>query len=210
MPIRLKKYPRRLPRRKIVRRRRLPLVRVPGRPAQPTQMFKRTTYTTNWIVNSTLTNTFKNITFSLADVPNNTEFTNLYDQYCIKAVSLCLIPKFNVNTMTDIVPPVWSVLDYDGTFPATQDAMLQYNNLHMTRGQGWIKRYFKPRVLQQIYQAGLTNANSPKRSQFIDCQNINVPHYGATIMLLPGNFGGDSPFAYDLKVTYYLAFRNQR
>lgn len=173
-------------------------------------MFKRTTYTTNWIVNDTINNTFKNLSFSLADVPNYTEFTTLYDQYSLRGVAFCLIPKFNVNTMVDIVPPVWSILDYDGTFPTTSTAMLQYQNLHMVRGQKWHKRYLKPRCLGVVYNAGLTNANAPKKNQFIDTQDINVPHYGATIMLPPGNTGGDSPFAYDLKVTYYLAFKNVR
>ena len=190
-----------------LRRSRMPRV---GGVLQPVQYFKRSTYQTNWVLNDTINNTFKSLEFYLSSVPNHTEFTSLYDQYCIKKVVFTLIPKFNVNTLTDIVPPVWSVLDYDGTFPTNQDGMLQYQNLHTTRGQTWHKRVLTPAILTNQYN-GLTTAYTPKKGQFIDCQNDSVPHYGARIMLLPGVTGGsETPFAYDLKTTYYLAFKNVR
>lgn len=84
-----------------LRRSRMPRV---GGVLQPVQYFKRSTYQTNWVLNDTINNTFKSLEFYLSSVPNHTEFTSLYDQYCIKKVVFTLIPKFNVNTLTDIVP----------------------------------------------------------------------------------------------------------
>lgn len=191
-------------RRRLMRRR--PFRRI----AQPVQYFKRTTYTTNWLATNTGLDMFKNLTIKLDDVPAHTEFTNLYDQYKIAKVVATLIPKFNsvdpLNPSSIVVPPTWSVLDYDGTFPTTENAMLQYQNLHQIPGMRWHKRVFRPRFLTEQYN-GLTTAYSPKTG-FIDCNYASVPHYGATFMSLPT--GGEAVYGYDLKVVYYLAFKNVR
>lgn len=197
--------PRTLGRAKYLRRRKR--ISRGIRIKQPVQFFKRTQMYTNWIVNNSTFNQLKSYTFLLNELPNHTEFTNLYDQYQIKGAQVTLIPKFNVNTIVDIVPPTWSTLDYDGSFPTTDTQMLQYQNLHTVRGQRNHKRYLKPALLQQAYQ-GLTTAYAPKKNVWIDCSNDAVPHYGVTFMLPP--IGATEPFAYDLKVVYYLAFKNVR
>lgn len=189
-------------------RRGMQRSRLGTRVAQPVQFFKRSTYQTNWIVNDTITNSFKDLTFTLADVPNHTEFTSLYDQYKLSKVVFTLIPKFNSNEpFTGIVPPTWSILDYDGAFPNTPTAMLQYTNLHMVPGQKWHKRVLVPKFPNSVYKSSVTSGYQPNTG-FLDCNDDTVPHYGATVMLMPT--GVEGPFAYDLKVTYYLSFKNVR
>lgn len=201
----------RRPFRRLRRARRAVRPRIGRNIAQPVQYFKRTAYLTNWLTNDTIIDKFKNFTVQLSDVPGYNEFIQLYDQYKIAKVVVSLVPMFNtsepLNASSSTVPPTWSILDYDGGFPATRNAMLEYQNLRMVNGHKWHKRVFVPRMQATVYN-GVTSAYVP-RTGFIDCGSSGVPHYGATFMALP--IGGvDGPFSYDLKVTYYLAFKNVR
>lgn len=198
-------------------RRSLALSRRPrkGGIRQPVQFFKRLTYTNAALVTSQLSPQFLNLTFTLQDVPNYTEFTALYDQYCIKGVKFTLMPRFNsalpapdVGTNVSSQPPqTWSVLDYDGGFPTTQTAMLQYQNLKMLPGTKWHSRYVVPAAQVEIFN-GISTAYAPKKKLYIDTANPDVKHYGATIMVPEVNTS--SSVTWDLKTTYYLAFKNVR
>lgn len=182
---------------------------------QPVQFFKRTVYHNALIKSSQLGPTFENFTFKLDAVPNYTEFTALYDQYCIKGVSLTLMPRYNIAaptpdggvSATGQVPQTWSILDYDGSFPTTEAAMLQYQNLKMQKGTSWHKRYVVPAVSAEIFN-GVTTAYAPKKRLFLDTANPDVKHYGATVMVPQVNV--DTDCAWDVKIVYYLAFKNVR
>lgn len=192
-------------------RSRLRRSRIPRGPRimQPVQYFKRTQYYTGWLATNTTLPQFKAIQPRLSDVPNYTEFTSLYDQYCIKKVVVTLIPNFNVNALPTAVPATWSILDYDGSFPNTTDGMLQYQNLKMKRGTSWHTRVFTPRILDTIYSSPLGSGYAPKRGQFIDAANPDVLHYGCEFMTQAIGITEDV-YYYDMKITYYLAFKNVR
>lgn len=216
---RFRRYSRRVPRSALgkrikyktyARRRPINLSSI-GRVAQPVQFFKRSQYQNAWICSQIGSASFKNLEFKLSDVPQVTEFTTLYDQYCIKGVRFTLMPRYNVNTPltgTPQIPQVWSILDFDGSFPTTQDGMLQYQNLKMTPGTGYHKRYLVPAISNAIFNGGITTAYSVKKRQWIDCSDPSVPHFGGTVMIPSVN--ADSESCWDIKVTYYLAFKNVR
>lgn len=182
---------------------------------QPVQFFKRTVYQNALLKSSQLANVFENFTFKLEDVPNYTEFTALYDQYCIKGVSITIMPRYNIAaptpdggvSATGQVPQTWSILDYDGSFPTTEAGMLQYQNLKMQKGTSWHKRYVVPAVSAEIFN-GITTAYAPKKRVFIDTANPDVKHYGICVMIPVVNT--DTDCAWDVKTTYYLAFKNVR
>lgn len=220
MPIRrFRRYPRRIPRTALGRRlkyrvyaRNRPLARSAiGKVLQPVQFFKRTQYANAWVCSQIGADTFKNIEVKLSDVPNHTEFTALYDQYCIKGISFTLMPRYNVNQPTagtSQTPQTWSILDYDGSFPTTSTQMLQYQNLKMVPGTSYHKRFFVPAISNAIFNGTTPTAYSVKKRQWIDSANDTVPHYGATVMIPSVNM--DSVSCWDIKVTYYLAFKNVR
>ena len=119
-------------------------------------------------------------------MPNSTELTALFDQYRISGVMFKLVPRFNVTESSTTLAPtatyppsqVMTCLDFDGQGPLSLQAILQYQNLKMTRGQAVHQRYFKPAVLSMAYQSTVSTAYIPKWGQFIDTANPTVPHYG--------------------------------
>lgn len=204
------------------RRRNMRLRRgmIGRRIAQPVQYFKRSVYLSGNIVTSVTSDTFTNQFFALSNVPNYTEFTNLYDQYKINAVKVTLIPRGNTAEITASSGAstvfqgqsvgVFSVIDYDDTAAlANINEACQYQNMKMTRATQQHSRYLKPRfnLLSITNQGtGATGASQNTRG-WLDCDYINVPHYGVKWALQQNvNYN----LTYDVKIDYYLAFKNVR
>lgn len=126
----------------------------------------------------------------------------------IKGISAVLIPRGNVDGVSQpFSTPTWSILDYDGNFPTTIAGMNQYQNVRMKRGTSLHKRYLKPAVAPAVYNTLTTTAYAVKKNVWLDCAFPNVPHYGLA-------FGVDNTpaqaISFDLKVTYYICFKNVR
>lgn len=172
--------------------------------------FKRTLYQSGAISGSTLLDTFGASVFRLNQVPNFNEFTVLFDQYKICGIKWMLMPRGNSSEIGSNQGQVkfFSVIDYDdNTAPSSITDLVQYENLKVTPTSRDHKRYLVPKVAREVYSSATTTGYSAASSQWIDCTNDAVPHYGLKYMLqqLPA---GTQQF--DLKVTYYLAFKNVR
>lgn len=174
---------------------------------QPVQYFKRTYSVQGWLVAPAGTDTFGAIQFTLNQLPNYTEFAQLYDQYKIKGVKVKLVPKYN---SVDISSPgstqLLTVLDYDdANAPTAVNDLLQYQNMKMTTSNRIHSRYLVPRCNTEVSNATLGAASAPK-VQWIDCGYPTVLHHGIKYgVIAPAQ---DTKF--DLYVTYYLAFKNVR
>ena len=197
-----------LGRRAVVGRGRIPGVK------QPVQYFKRTDYLSGAITASSLADTFGTYVFSLAQIPDVSDFTNLYDQYQIKMVKWTIIPRGNsMDVQTGLTTGqnmgVFSVLDYDdNTTPTTLDELMQYQNMRMTRSTQQHKRVLRPKLRNAVVgSAGVIANGNNTRHTWIDCNNTTVPHYGIKYALQQLPNGSQ---IYDLKVDYYLAFKNVR
>lgn len=160
--------------------------------------------------------TFTSLVFRLGDLPNSNELTQLYDQFSIKGVKVHIMPKFDTAmqagtgtnpTAQNQMQRVFSVLDYDdNNAPTALSEMMQYENLKTTKGIQDHKRYFVPKVLSSAY-GGLASTNyMPKAKQWLDCNTPSTPHYGMKIGFSAANLG----LNYDLKIDYYVAFKNVR
>lgn len=210
------------PRVKLIRKKRMaqrvvsPLKRVMRQIRQPVQYFKRTLYYSGWTANSTTADTFLNYYGVLSVVPNYTEFTNLFDQYRINGIKIQLIPRGNSSDIgtSSASPPtgqsvgVFSIIDYDDINVLTSFTQaVQYQNLKMTRSHQIHSRYFKPRIANSVYNgaAGVVNAGSVRG--WIDCDNPSVPHMGVKMVLQQSP---NLAQTFDLKIDYYLAFKNVR
>lgn len=197
---------------------------------QPVQFFKRSTWRTGFVTCPLGVVTNFKCEPTLADVPNYTEFTSLYDQYQIKGIKITLYPKFSevagVGEQTvggisgygslNLMGQIASVIDYDGisTTPSMND-LVQYQNLRITRGHQTHHRYFKPAVASSVFKntSALTSAYGMVKNKWLDCSNADVTHYGlygiVDLSNLSPSFLGVN-VDYDVKVDYYLAFKNVR
>lgn len=211
MPIR-----RRMPRLKLIRRKRLarPALRKRVAVKQPIHYFKRTQYNSGWTANSTASDIFANYYGSLNQVPSVSDFTGLYDQFKILAMKLTLIPR---GTSSDITPVgtaagqsvgVFSVIDYDDNANLTSISQAcQYQNMKMTRSHQQHSRYFKPRIdMGTVAAAGTQNAVNT-RGWLDVATGSDVNHYGIKYAL---QIAPNAVQTFDLKVDYYLAFKNVR
>lgn len=180
---------------------------------QPVQYFKRSTYSSGFQMNSTTNDIHGVYYFTLNSVPGVSDFTGLYDQYRIMAVKWSLIPRGNAS---DITPAgtaaaqsvgVFSCLDYDDSTALTGITQyLQYQNHKMTRSHQVHSRYLKPKINAEILN-NTTIANALNTRGWLDVQAADIPHYGIKYCLQQAP---NSAQQFDLKVDYYLAFKNVR
>lgn len=183
---------------------------------QPVNYFKRTVYAPGQIVCDASTETTGAIVFSLAQVPNHTEFTSLYDQYKISAVKVKIVPRFNVTTPADatgLYPyngQLFTAIDYDDSGVSTTSDLLQYQNCKMTRLTNLHQRYFKPRarqILQNI--TGSADARAPYKG-YIDSADDQVIHYALKWAIPQFTTSAETIIKFDVITTYYLAMKNVR
>lgn len=147
--------------------------------------------------------------FQLNTVPNSSEFTNLYDQYMIKAIKVSLIPRFteaSAGVAAQQIGNMWSVIDYDdATAPANVDTVLQYQNVKRTQMNKVHSRYFKPKIAKEVFATGVASGYAPGKA-WLDCNSDSVEHYAIKLWF-------DSAAAavtFDVVTKFYLAFKNVR
>lgn len=162
------------------------------------------------------------ISFPLNLVPNSTEYTALYDQYRINAISFRAVPKasqFQGGTSGSANPlgygQVISVIDYDdSTTPVTKDSLMEYGSVKFTRSSSMHKRYFKPKILQRAQINAVTDGNVSAKATWIDTLNPDVQHYGIKLFIdaptVPNVATDSSSISYDLYAVYYMTFKNTR
>lgn len=124
--------------------------------------------------------TYGSYSFSLADLPSSSEFTNLFDEYKIAKITLQFIPAYVQvnNTVGKISPWFMYCIDKDDVAtPSTYTTILQYPShkvISMTKG---FTVSFAPRVATALYNGGVTTAYGSD-ARFIDTASDAVPHYG--------------------------------
>lgn len=196
--------------------RRVPFGRSRAGLRQPVQYFKRTDYLSGFVTATNVSDVYGSYSFALGDVPNVGDFTGLYDQYQIRMIKWQLIPRGNSSDVGTAATSgqnmgVFTALDYDGAAaPTSIDELCQYQNMRMTRSNQIHTRILRPKVRMAGIGAGaalVTTGTYPNNSTWITTGNTTIPHYGILVALqqLP-----NGTQIYDLKVDYYLAFKNVR
>lgn len=177
---------------------------------QPVQYFKRTVWLPGWNTTTAGTNSFTGLNFRLSQLPNITDFTNLYDQYKICGVKVEVIPQYDnaqVNaTPVAIVTQNFHVTDYDdSTTPPNMDALMQHQDVKRVPSTRIIKKFIKPCFATQIFNTGITSTYGARRG-WIDCATPDTEHYGMKF----GFSANPVAFTYGLRMTFYLAFKQVR
>lgn len=167
---------------------------------------------------------YQNFGFTLASLPQFTEFTALYDQYKIVGVKVKLMPVFNSYDPTSVVtvgavpktaacPYITTVVDFDGVTATAQSGYNQYSNAKT--------RLFDKPVTVYIPYPGIkdndtvTSANVVMRGKWIDTTKFAVNHNGLGVSLTyPFDYrastGSILPVTVQPVVTYYLKMKNVR
>lgn len=147
---------------------------------------------------------------TLSQLPNYTDFTNLYDQYMIKKIVVKIIPKItqhNLATTTignSDLPQLHSVIDYDdATTPTSVSQLVEYQTHKMTRGNEVHTRVIVPKV--ELDVAAATSA--PKAYQWLDCDASTVNHRGLKFWFNAPQSANMTVY-YDMLVTCYFSCKN--
>lgn len=151
--------------------------------------------------------------FQLNQLPNYTEFTNLFDEYMIRKVRVTFVnTACSTITGADQVagrnpPTLYYVIDYDdASAPPNVDAMLQYPGVRYVNSLFRRKSFvLRPKAQAVVYSAG--TATGSRTNMWIDCSTPEVPHYGMKFALTAAPNG---LIYYTVFVRYQLVFRGVR
>jgi len=174
---------------------------------QKIYMFKRHCTLSPFVVSNTI-NSNAAYNFSLQDLPNYTEFTNLYDMYKINAVKLTMLPQMTQNVSLGTInnpianARVFSVIDYnDSVALSTPDQAREYQSCKVTTILRTHKRYLKPKIQDdgKVYTPG---------RPWINCSSPAIDYYGVKFVAEPMFSTTSFDFTYIVEAVYYLSFKN--
>lgn len=154
-------------------------------------------------------------TFTLNNIPDYTEFTNLYDTYKICGIRQKFV--FDVNNAdigTSVTPPngmptLITVNDYnDVSALATEEEAMQYRTYRNRSLFKPISRYFKPTMTDNT-GGGISNIF---KRRWTPTSEADIVHLGLKALVAGYNFTANLTSLGRLRVytTYYLAFRTPK
>lgn len=195
---------------------------ITGNPRQKVFYYKRVVKLANFVAGADGANTFQNYMFILTDVPNYTDFTNLYDFYKIAAVKLNILPVYSGVDASSIASGAigsynswssmrfFSCIDYNGnTTPTTIDTIRSYQNCKTSRYITGHRRYAK---FYNSYEGSNGVGGYGKNSSWYRTNEPNV-EYGVFMIaldtsLLDPSVTATSSLLAQVEATYYLAFKS--
>lgn len=151
--------------------------------------------------------TFAGFDFSLNDLPNNSEFTALYDNYKINAVKISFIPQQDANVSLSLANNAianarfFSAIDYtDSSGPVTINELREYKTVKWTSLLRTHTRYiYKPKILDS---SGFSVA------PWMATTSSAANYFGLKIAIEDIQSTGITSFTYKIECKYYLSFKN--
>ncbi|AUM61873.1 capsid [uncultured virus] len=200
-----RRRPRRYGRKKIYRRRFRRSTRT-SKKGQKLYLFKRYVGTLGSLVINNINPTFAGYNFSLNDVPNYTEFTDLYDSYKINCIKVYFIPQMTSNVSLGTVNNAWasarffSAIDYnDATAPTSIDDLRQYQSCKMTSIMRQHKRViFKPKIL---------DTSSYTLSPWMATSSPSTNYYGLKVGVEPMSSTSSTTMTFNIEAVFYMSFK---
>lgn len=144
--------------------------------------------------------------FQLDQLVGYTEFTNLFDHYRINTVRVDLKTFPNSTLVTGVgIPWVEFWTDHDNALPtpaATAREIMGVKSSYFSGNKVMTKMYVKPRPLVEVATADGTPAPGALRTHtWLNCTDIDVPHYGIKGVLhnvYLGGTSGQNQFQFDI------------
>lgn len=179
-----------------------------------THMFKRNVELLD--VASGTTDTFGAYSFSLADLPDYAEFTNLYDSYRINMVKVSFIPLSNVTVssstgastaLTAYSNRLFSAIDKtDAQAVVSMDDLRQYSTVKWSPNGRIHKRLIYPKLTSEVgSSAGKYIVRGKPWCSMSSAPNTE--YYGLKWGLEGSQIATQ---AYRVEATYYLEFKNAK
>jgi hypothetical protein len=147
--------------------------------------------------------------FKLEDVANHTEFTALFDQYCIKKVRLVFTQLVTTSTNIQIV----LTSDYDNaTAPASFADIGNRRHISRVFSPPYLQHEFTlvPRVRAEVAGPQLNEAAILPPGSWFDCAAPAIPHFGVIAWIIGYNTTTAATNLLNLRVEYTLGMRVSR
>lgn len=188
-------------------RRRMRIRRPLSKRALNTYHFKRTFAGSP--VSSSTSPVFGAYTLQFSNLPNNSDFTNLFDMYRINKIVVKWVPNHDASEIgsTKGIPDFHSVLDFtDGNAPTSLNEMYEYQSWRMTRGTRIHTRSFIPSVLIDALEITPNQASAPKFKQWISTAQTDVAFLGVKYAV--GATTASADVSFTPYVTYYYSCKS--
>lgn len=174
-----------------------------------TQVYRvtQTAHIEAFLTSSATLPVFASRVFTLNDVPLNTAFQQLFDQYCIEQVEVWVTPKTSDTSGAANSGLLLSAIDYDDGNVVPNLATLEaYANVMVGSGLVGHYRRFRPHVALAAYSGAFTSFAN-KVHQWLDVASPGIEHYGLKLGVTAGNA---ATFKWDLIIRYHIAFKSVR
>lgn len=161
--------------------------------------------------------------FEIADIPQFSTYSALFDQYRLTGVKMTFLPTTNTNDMSNVGGTFISSIDLDGdTTITTFDDILQCSN---SKTSPWStaggmtpykKLFVKPRTRDALVRDICNNVPVLStalgdRNQWIDLGDRGTTeHYGFNVGWYFGNAQLNNNQELNVITTYYISFRKVR
>lgn len=155
----------------------------------------------------------------VSEFPGTGPYKTLYRQFRIKKVILEFFPvnsqaRFSEGTEEDFcqlyTPTLYTSInrvDSDNADNITK--MCSTNNMRSVIAGRYHKRVWKPNLLSQIYESGVTTAYNPVYDQWLSTEDTSAPHYGCDV-LLSSTASPKCSFKYKLRTTVIVQWKNRK
>lgn len=182
---------------------------------EKTYFFKRTMATTY-----SITDSWNNLNrqIRLADIPNYTDFTGLYDQYKICGIKETFVFDKSEATVgsaaSQILPNLYFVYDSNssGASLSNETAALEYQNCRIRRMDKPIKKWTKTNFLTSANSGG-SDVLTVKGKGYVSTASTSVNYYGSLFAVdgaMAGGTGTNTLGQLKVFTTFYLAFKTPK
>ena len=143
-------------------------------------------------------------------------FADLYDQYRIKKIQVTFYPRAVMEANVGVAIPATAatgyfrtVIDKDDSVTTSMDGLIQYANCktHSVIPGRPFSRTFIPAVSTLVHAS--TTSYGVAHNQWLNCSNIDVPHYGLKCAF-DANGGVGGTLTLDVEVKMWIEFKNVR
>lgn len=168
-------------------------------------LFKRHGTLADLVVGN-VTPTYTGYGFRLTDVPNNSEFTALFDMYKINCIKIRFLPQMTENiSLTSVNNPYanirfLSAIDKNDSTVTSSDQIREYQSCKVTP------------ILKEheriIYKPQIFDSSGYSVSPWLATSSPSTVYYGLKTSVDPIVSSSITVMHYSVEVVYYLAFKN--
>nr|WAE42286.1 MAG: capsid protein [Cressdnaviricota sp.] len=197
--------------RSTIRRRPVRRMRIPRAPKLKSFLLKRAfSAAALTIANTAAGNAV--FTFRLSDMPDVSDFTNLFQRYKINAVKIEFMSPFNVALTQTFATGIglfllYGVIDRNSTTAlATTAQAEEYQSLKIWKSNQNHQVYFKPSLPMTVTDIAANSFVEIQKPRWISTLETGIEHLG--FKLITDNNGSGNSYVLTPRLTYYMSFKD--